>query len=1047
MHSRRSGTEGRELTSHRYRQSALLLMVTVQLMLAFMAMTLIGLLVVRPHSVTGEQKVIVLCVWSDDAPPTTSAGVIEVRMRGVSDYFLECSYSKVKILSTVSGWMKLSKPMTWYAEPQVIGAVEHTAAKDDLIFEAISVADGLVDFAPYDRLLVVHSGHGSQEVGGNSSLIGTCHTADWYSTLDGRVFTGASVVSEFEETGAIAHELAHDFGAPDLYDYWSSEPQMTGMSSWDLMNSGSDNGVPRGSIPSHMCAYTKYRVGWIEDHDILSIRSDSYCVELIPMSIQTPGYRAVRYDLPDGRYYLVEARSRIGFDSSLPGAGVLVMLVNESRLDEMRDGVQLQIPAVASWLGDAALRGGETFNDTCHSFAVKVVDWTDQLAIVDVSTTLVQEWSVSERIRLDRGSDAQGVYVTTAHTDWYLREATNPAFAAVFVSNKSVDYVNIYYSSNSGRDWSFLASTNRTVYRLNRYDFSFCYFQGLILLVGQILGPEESFYGALAYSFISDAFFLTNLTDISKAHVWAAAGSAGTEALYICGCSSLNGTLGIMYFRLFNSQWNHTFCPLPGLVQLAMANVIDDHNVPLVLYRDGMNTLRLVRFNTTEILYEWTASEAGLYNFDIVCSHNAVLVVYHDGFNNETYWSVHLHIEIGQPETGFRDLLHVHCYSPMWLNTLCYKNTTDTFHVVEWASGNMTEIVVQNDLVSNTSLDPDEYAMPKADLTEGWARILLGFDYSAPDALFSVSWVTGPQETEDTSVYYPVATSFAFPQWFWSVLSAAILSFVVAAFTRKRTIRSLRRIRASRLWQKRWGTLRLQAAVYARNRRPYIISPVWFVPNTAITALVLGIALSSPIGYMFVLVGNEFVRLSPPMQSLSLLSALSTILATCGLEGRVKYPLWLLSALPFLSLPVGVVYSNPTAFLVFRVYVVLFLGIVLVEGAILYLTKKEIAYTRSLVLLSRVLQSLERIPDSSLDRKTRDAVARILSVLSKEDEVLLVATITDALVSQEDVRIRDDELENVLEAGLEVRECLPTDERNQLEHWIRVLNPDALDEG
>ena len=126
-------------------------MVAVQLMIAVGSMTLVGLAVVRPLSGTGEQHIIVLCVWSDDAPPTTSVGVIETRMHDVSSYFLECSYSKVKLSSTVVGWMELSKPTASYAETMSVGGVNHTGAKEDLILEAIAVADGLVDFSPYSR--------------------------------------------------------------------------------------------------------------------------------------------------------------------------------------------------------------------------------------------------------------------------------------------------------------------------------------------------------------------------------------------------------------------------------------------------------------------------------------------------------------------------------------------------------------------------------------------------------------------------------------------------------------------------------------------------------------------------------------------------------------------------------------------------------------------------------------------------------------------------------------------------------------------------------
>ena len=366
-------------------------MVLVQFAVSLGVLVIFSPFTFTPTSTMSDQRIIVLPVYSSDSIPTTSIGEIQDRMQNVATYFDECSYSQVSISSFVVGWTRLDALMDSYADSQSIGGVEHGGVKDQIFIEAISKVDAEVDFSQYDRLIVVHAGQSGQDADRNYTKIGTCHSQGWFATGDGRVFLEASIVSEFDEFGTIAHELGHGFGAPDLYHYHSEYGAWTGIGRWGLMNTGNHNGNPSGSMPSHMCVYNKHLVGWIKDREILTIRNESLTVDLVPISIQTEGYRAVRYDLDNGLYYLVEARSQTGYDVGLTGSGVLVMLVNETRISERRDGVQLQIPLYAEGLYDAALREGEVFHDSESDFSVRVTEFSENLVTIDVSTNPIEE--------------------------------------------------------------------------------------------------------------------------------------------------------------------------------------------------------------------------------------------------------------------------------------------------------------------------------------------------------------------------------------------------------------------------------------------------------------------------------------------------------------------------------------------------------------------------------------------------------------------------------------------------------------------------------
>ena len=61
--------------------------------------------------------------------------------------------------------------------------------------------------------------------------------------------------------GVISHEYGHDLGLPDLYD--SIGPTDTDVGFWDLMSTGSHSGPVFQGIPTHMGAWSKYVLGWI----------------------------------------------------------------------------------------------------------------------------------------------------------------------------------------------------------------------------------------------------------------------------------------------------------------------------------------------------------------------------------------------------------------------------------------------------------------------------------------------------------------------------------------------------------------------------------------------------------------------------------------------------------------------------------------------------------------------------------------------------------------------------------------------------------------
>jgi immune inhibitor A len=139
-----------------------------------------------------------------------------------------------------------------------------------------------------DHFQAVHAGEGA-ETGGGAYGSDAIWSHRWYvqtvcigcggPTLDdgtvvlnGGIPVGGSkywigdytIEPENGGVGVFAHEFAHDLGLPDLYNTSGGPSNATGM--WTLMSSGSygsDGTTDLGSEPTHMGAWEKLQLGWL----------------------------------------------------------------------------------------------------------------------------------------------------------------------------------------------------------------------------------------------------------------------------------------------------------------------------------------------------------------------------------------------------------------------------------------------------------------------------------------------------------------------------------------------------------------------------------------------------------------------------------------------------------------------------------------------------------------------------------------------------------------------------------------------------------------
>lgn len=304
-----------------------------------------------PIPVTGERRALVLLVDFQDNPATKprqhyldmlfSSG--KYPTGSLRDYYCEASYHKLNVTGDVCGgegeWHRAPKPYSYYADGKY-GFGEYPKNATKLVEDAIDIAAEYVNFADYDvdgdgevdALFIVHAGQGA-EVTGTTGHIWSHMSNIPPKTVDGVRVSRYSMEPEDGNIGVFCHELGHVFGLPDLYDY---DMDSAGTGSWDLMAGGSWNNG--GLTPAHPVGWCKARLGWVETQlvsgpqESITLRPSILFPEIYRLPADGNG------NVNGNEYFLIENRKRTGFDSYLPGDGLMIQHVDENQKNNNDQG-------------------------------------------------------------------------------------------------------------------------------------------------------------------------------------------------------------------------------------------------------------------------------------------------------------------------------------------------------------------------------------------------------------------------------------------------------------------------------------------------------------------------------------------------------------------------------------------------------------------------------------------------------------------------------------------------------------------------------------
>lgn len=287
---------------------------------------------------SGKRNLLMILVNFSNTTPTFTRDDFDAMMNsegylGIGsfrDYYLQNSYGKLDVTTTVTRWVNLNYEKSHYT-------IDNVA---EIIREALSQLDSELDLRQFDNdgdgvidgISIIHQGAG-QEASGDYSDIWS-HS----SSVSGIEFDGVKVDkytiepetlhSRMTTIGVICHEFGHNLGAPDFYDtdYSGSGGEFPGTGVWDLMGSGAWNGTNKsGDRPASVNMWQKIQYGWVVPVQL----ADATSVKDMADAAFNPVAYRFEAGVP-GEYFILENRCAAGpFDSALPSGGLLVYHAND----------------------------------------------------------------------------------------------------------------------------------------------------------------------------------------------------------------------------------------------------------------------------------------------------------------------------------------------------------------------------------------------------------------------------------------------------------------------------------------------------------------------------------------------------------------------------------------------------------------------------------------------------------------------------------------------------------------------------------------------
>lgn len=255
----------------------------------------------------------------------------------VSQYFSDQSNGLFNLTFDVAGPYTLANNMEYYGSNDNSGSDKKPR---EMIKEACQLASADVDYSKYDwfddgyvdMVFVVYAGYGESQGGAPETI----WPHQWelgmqlqkYNEKKINVYACSCELanntgSTPDGIGTFCHEFSHCLGLPDLYDTQNNEA--FGMNRWSLMDYGTYLGAhTRGECPCNYTTYERWLCGWATPTELTAATTVQGMASLDSGNM---GY-IIYNDAYADEYYILDNRQKEGWDSYLPGHGLMVMHVD-----------------------------------------------------------------------------------------------------------------------------------------------------------------------------------------------------------------------------------------------------------------------------------------------------------------------------------------------------------------------------------------------------------------------------------------------------------------------------------------------------------------------------------------------------------------------------------------------------------------------------------------------------------------------------------------------------------------------------------------------
>lgn len=357
----------------------------------------------RPlQAISGEGRVIALLIDFPDRQANTQARPDSfyrelffsqgVHPTGsLRDFYLEQSYGAFNMTGDAYGWVRTSDDYyTTYDD----GNYGFAGGARGVFIAAVLLADPIVDYGLFDSdgpdgipnsgdddgyvdaCLIFVSGLGGHDTYNPSDIWphawsieppietndprtgGGFILVEFYCMQPEVILNAAGDDTLDSSIGVVAHEYGHLLGLPDLYD---GSHQTWGIGYWGLMGYGSFGALRTG--PYHLSAWSKVALGWVTP---IVVTENMLDTTIPPVETEPVIYKIWRDGIPGDEYFLLENRQNLGFDTFLPGHGLLIWHIDETMFP-LRTVPQTVATTAGGWFR-VALEQADGRNDLATYF-------------------------------------------------------------------------------------------------------------------------------------------------------------------------------------------------------------------------------------------------------------------------------------------------------------------------------------------------------------------------------------------------------------------------------------------------------------------------------------------------------------------------------------------------------------------------------------------------------------------------------------------------------------------------------------------------------